>query len=247
MRADQRRRRADPGSLDRGVADHHHELPRQRVCDRHRRGAHRAHLHRRSPSSPWSRPTAALYPLHSRAGGSADNIDQTYNVNLSSEQRATGPGGCESRTPPAATSAASTPGPSTSSHYPRPQSRRSAQAEAGGGRNRLFSRISGLTGRPSWPPDCAEKIRVMAIAAKVAGDYEARLGRQVLGVTPVGSSRGRVGVIGLSVAELRALRTGAPSVARVRALTILTTGSQPRSGADSAAHGAKLGQPPLNV
>ena len=30
-------------------------------------------------------PDGSTYVLHSRAGGSADNIDQTYRVNLSSE------------------------------------------------------------------------------------------------------------------------------------------------------------------
>jgi subtilisin-like proprotein convertase family protein len=30
-------------------------------------------------------PDGSTYPLHNRAGGSADNIDQTYTVNLSSE------------------------------------------------------------------------------------------------------------------------------------------------------------------
>nr|WP_255355007.1 proprotein convertase P-domain-containing protein [Lysobacter sp. Root494] len=30
-------------------------------------------------------PDGSVYTLHNRAGGSADNINQTYNVNLSSE------------------------------------------------------------------------------------------------------------------------------------------------------------------
>ena len=30
-------------------------------------------------------PDGSTYPLHTRAGGSADNIDQTYTVNLSTE------------------------------------------------------------------------------------------------------------------------------------------------------------------
>ena len=46
LRGEQRHRRADPRSLDRGVADHHHGLRGQRVGDRHGRGAHRAHVHR---------------------------------------------------------------------------------------------------------------------------------------------------------------------------------------------------------
>jgi aminopeptidase S len=32
-------------------------------------------------------PDGSTYPLHNRAGGSTDNIDQTYTLNLSSEQR----------------------------------------------------------------------------------------------------------------------------------------------------------------
>ena len=36
-------------------------------------------------SSTWSPPTARVYNLHNRAGGSADNINQTYTVNLSTE------------------------------------------------------------------------------------------------------------------------------------------------------------------
>ena len=46
-RSDQRQRRTDPGSLDRGVPDHDRQLPRQRVNDQHSRSAHRAHVHRR--------------------------------------------------------------------------------------------------------------------------------------------------------------------------------------------------------
>jgi subtilisin-like proprotein convertase family protein len=32
-------------------------------------------------------PDGSVYNLHNRAGGSADNIDQTYTTNLSSETR----------------------------------------------------------------------------------------------------------------------------------------------------------------
>ena len=46
---------------------------------------HRAHLQAATWSSSWSRRTARVYVLHNRAGGSADNIQQTFTVNLSSE------------------------------------------------------------------------------------------------------------------------------------------------------------------
>jgi subtilisin-like proprotein convertase family protein len=45
-------------------------------------------------------PDGSTYPLHSRSGGSTDNIDQTYTVNLSPARPPTAPGRCGSRTPP---------------------------------------------------------------------------------------------------------------------------------------------------
>ena len=46
LRGDQRHRRGDPRSVDRGIADHRLGLCGQRVSVGHGRGAHRAHVHR---------------------------------------------------------------------------------------------------------------------------------------------------------------------------------------------------------
>jgi serine protease len=54
-------------------------------------------------------PDGSPYVLSNRQGGSADNIDQVYTVNLGSEV-ATGRGACASRTRPAVTPATSISG-----------------------------------------------------------------------------------------------------------------------------------------
>ena len=77
-------------------------------------------------------PDGSGYVLHNRAGGSTDNIDQTYTVNLS-PSRPTAPGSCASRTPHPATSAASTPGRSIiSARCPEPHPQPVAVAEQPG-------------------------------------------------------------------------------------------------------------------
>ena len=55
-------------------------------------------------------PDGSVYNLHNRAGGSADNINPTYTVNLSVRGRPTGPGSCGSATPRPPTPATSTRG-----------------------------------------------------------------------------------------------------------------------------------------
>ena len=63
-------------------------------------------------------PDGSSYLLHNRAGGSTDNIDQTYTTNLSTDPANGTWEGCASRTPQPPTSAASTPGLSRSSCSP---------------------------------------------------------------------------------------------------------------------------------
>ena len=86
MQSVQSHRRHDPGSLDRGVADHHLRLPGQRVTTS-TVDVHITHTWIGDLVVTLIAPDGSSYLLHNRAGGNTDNIDQTYTPDLSSEQR----------------------------------------------------------------------------------------------------------------------------------------------------------------